>query len=284
MSSLCSKDDLILLEQDLESAACTMNNRDYSDYVFKTMGQFLAFDSGWLGLAQLQSKTQVKIEDCFCYKQPVNKIVNNYEKSCIYDPLIPSLLASPRKAINSDEVEDYERYLESDIFTHHAQYFDIHHTISAVSQLGKRYQGLFFSVYSGEATRRFTRQERQFIEEILPKVFSILKGKLGCYRTIQKAILTDCQLEGLKTLTEGEWEIFRQLGESEKPLTAKELGKKCYKSRKRIENQLGSIYAKLYIDGKQNEKKATLLKIAQWLFDSNHRIIDGNQKRVLICS
>jgi len=57
-------------------------------------------------------------------------------------------------------------------------------------------------------------------------------------------------------------------------VTAKELGKTRCKSQKRIENQLTLIYGKLYIEGKQNEKKATLLKISQWF--NNYK--DNNYK------
>jgi len=81
--------------------------------------------------------------------------------------------------------------------------------------------------------------------------------------------MKDYQLASISQLTQTELDIMYVMATSQKPLTAPELGKRLSKSKKSIENQLTSIYQKLYIEGKQNEKKLTLLKLSQQLLESN---------------
>jgi DNA-binding CsgD family transcriptional regulator len=267
---LYSEDDLKQLERDLEDAAGSMGNRDYSRYIFTTLREMMAFDSGWLGIAKVEGQKKVKIEECFCYNQPRDKIVKNYNKYYSYDPLVLKLMQSPSvTVINSDEVQYYDEYVESDIFRYHGSSYDIHHTLATTSRLGHSNQALFLSFYNAEPKGFFNHQTLALVEKISVPLFYIWKGKLGYYHQKAAIEIKDYQLASIAQLTQTELDIMYMIAKSRKPLTAFELGKRLYKSKKRVENQLTSIYQKLYIGGKQNEKKLILLTLSQQLLESS---------------
>jgi len=253
-----STDKLISLKTNFEERAYRMGFNDYAAYVSKDINNYLPFSFYWLGVANIENETKVKLlhgvsdgYDQRTYERMVNSAENKFEFS---RPTINYISNNMNKVVNREDYWTYDEFKESQFFKQHSDQFGQRHFIAVAKRLGYSNKLLFFTLYSSEPSRNFSAEEMAFFEDVSLPLLDIFNSKLGLYSAPPQNEHTDEGLgsipteESVSTLKKLQLQIIYTMANTPSyPPTAEETGKNLKKLKKTIENNLTEIYVKFNI-------------------------------------
>ena len=251
----------ILQEDLLQASFCERKDESFVDYTFKAMKEFIDFDSGCFGTANVGNDLRMGLVKTFSHEMS-NRMLVDYGKWNTTDPFFKKLVSQPGKPINKYDVYDnYDIFLNSEMFHKFHKVYGLYHTIGITFNLPSTNKFLFLTIIRQDIKNPFGTEESYFVQAIFSQLFGLWCGRWGLYNYPQEEIPT-------AEFTISELEIIALFADETKDFTSKQLAKKLRgKSPRTVEHQLDDIYEKLKITGTgaSNSKKIQLIKIARSL-------------------
>jgi hypothetical protein len=197
--------DLHILKKTVEEAEHKFNSRMFCEFIFYTLRQFIAFDSGWVGIVRTENNQLKDVPICFLDNQPTH-IVKNYIKYNHLDPMPEHIV--PERAVRYIDLLSYEQFIESPFFSKTCQPFDTHFTLAIISKIPYTNGDLYLSLFRAKESGPFSNADLWFFQYSWYFISGLLRGKFGVSHYQTAPLFNGLEIDKVDKITSSEWRLL----------------------------------------------------------------------------